>query len=73
MREESEVPVEDSWARLNLSSHMIVEVGGMIDDHCVSYCVSLRNTSWDFSQMVFHPVINPIQQGLIYFGTSCAF
>ena len=42
---------------------MIVEVGGMIDDHCARLSLP-KEYSTGFFPDGFHPVSNPIQQGL---------
>lgn len=71
MREESKVPVEDSWARLNFSPHIIiVAVVGMIDDHFASLSLS-KEYSMGFFPDGLSPSDQP-QLGLIYLGTSCA-
>lgn len=40
-------------------------MGGVVDDHYTSPTPMQRNTARDISRMVSHPVVNPVQQGLI--------
>ena len=74
-------PSKSGWDRLKLNPHtkLVVEVEDVIDVHYASL-TSQGVQHREFIQMVTHPDINPIQQGLILvnglepvflFGDSC--